>query len=623
MPEPLVIARRLIGQLLPYKRQALAAYGSLLFVTVLTLAVPWLIRWVIDIGYGTGEDVAALPGWLPLSEELQVWASAQQRGLLLWAAALVVGLAVARGFFAFVQIYLGSWLSQHVAYDLRNRYFRHLQAMPFSFHDRTNTGDLMSRAVSDISKVQLFIGQGLLEAVYVPVLFLGAGFLLFRYDALLALLALLPILVLAGVTLRFAQVIEPRFKAVQDQEGVLSTRAQENFTGARVVKAFARERWEIERFEEDNEEFYQRRTRVIAGFADFFPLMTALVAFSIVLVLWFGGRMVLAGEMSVGTLVSINFLVLVLAQPTQNLGFLVNNGAEAVAAGRRLFEILDTQSEIVSPSGAEVLGPLEGRLRFRDVSSGYGGEDVLHDLDFEVAPNRVVALFGPTGSGKSSLISLIPRFYDVREGAVLVDGQDVRDVELSSLRCQVATVLQDTFLFSASVRDNIAYGRRLGGSLPTEEEIVAAAKAAHAHEFIVDMPEGYDTLIGERGITLSGGQRQRLAIARALVMRPRILILDDATSAVDTETEHLIREAMDALMRGRTTIVIAHRLLTLKHADEIIVLDDGRIEERGTHHELVTAGGLYQRIYELQLRDQEDEAELGGDATGSGAEADA
>ncbi len=611
MPDSLDIAARLLSTLRPYLRTVVIAYGAMIAVTGLTLAVPAVIVWVVDVALtpigGRTTDLVAVPNWLPFGSRIEDFARSSGNEILIWAGVTIVAIAIVRSLLAFFQLYLGLWLNNRVAYDLRNRYFAHLQRLPFRFHDSTQTGDLMSRAVSDISKIQNFVGDGLLEAVNIPVLFIGVGAVLFGLDPGLSLVAIVPILLLALVTVRFGRIIEPLFKAVQDQEGALSTRAQENFTGARVVKAFARERWEIERFDEANEVFFERRIKVIAGFADFFPTMAAIITATVALVLWFGTPRVLAGELTIGTLIGFNFWVLTLAQPTQNLGFLVNRAAEAIASGRRLFEILDTESDIKERPDPVVLQQLDGRVTFEAVDFAYGpdGPQVLHGVSFEAEPNQVVAIFGPTGSGKSSLIHLIPRFYDVTAGRVLVDGHDVRDVSLSSLRSQVGIVLQDAFLFSTTVRENIAYGARYGRVQPSEKEIVAAATAARADEFIDAMPDGYDTLIGERGITLSGGQRQRLAIARALVMKPRVLILDDAMSAVDTETEHEIQTALRVVMRGRTTFVIAHRLLSLKHADQILVIESGRIVERGTHDELVAGGGLYSRIYELQLREQE------------------
>lgn len=616
MRESLSITLRLLAFLRPYGSRFVAAYASMTVVTLLNLAMPAVLGWVVDVTLTPAAErtaeMVALPDWFPGDQRIEALALGAGSSLLVWAAAGLLAIGVVRAVFAFGQVYLGSWLGERAAYDIRNRYFRHVQHLSFGFHDRSQTGDLMSRAITDIQKVRFFLGDGLVEAVNVPVLFALVAATLFRLEPTLAVIALSPLVLLVAVTLRFGQVIEPRFKAVQDQEGTISARAQENFSGMRVVKAFARESWEVDRFGDANEEFYRRRLRVVAGFADYFPAMTAVTATAILLVLWFGGRMVLAGDMTLGTLVSFNFYVVMLAMPAQTLGFLVNRAGEAVAGGRRLFEVLETASDIEDRPDAVQLGQLEGRVAFDHVHFGYGERQVLHDITFEVPPNTIVALFGPTGSGKSTVVSLIPRFYDVDAGAVRVDDHDVRDVALDTLRLQVATVLQDTFLFSATIRDNIAFGRPEASA----DQVAAAARAARAHEFILELPEGYDTLIGERGVTLSGGQRQRVAIARALLTNPRILILDDATSAVDTETEHEIQAALAELMRGRTTFVIAQRLVTLKRADLILVMDEGRIVERGTHAELVAQEGLYRRIYDLQLRDQETLA-MADDGVGS------
>jgi ATP-binding cassette subfamily B protein len=574
-------------------------------VSVLNLVMPALLGWVVDVALTPlserTAEIVSLPRWLPGASWVEVWALSVGREIIFWAAIVLLAIGLVRVVFAFLLTYYGAWLGTTAAYDLRNEYFQHIQHLSFAFHDRSQTGDLMSRAITDIQKVRQFLGEGLLESINIPVLFALVAWAMFRLDAGLAVIAMLPLFVLMAVTLRFGKIIEPRFKAVQDQEGTISALAQENFSGARVVKAFANEPLETERFAEANHGFYERRVEVIAGFADYFPAMTAIAVLASGIVLLFGGRMVLAGDMTVGTLVSFNFYVIMLAAPAQNLGFLVNRTGEAVAGGRRLYEILDTASDIAELPGATSLPPAAGSVTFDDVSFAYHDQLVLRDVSFDVLPNTVVALFGPTGSGKSTVVNLIPRFYDVTSGAVRVDGMDVRDVTLDSLRRQIATVLQDTFLFSATIRDNIAYGR--GGA--DEEAVVAAAKAARAHEFILELPEGYETVIGERGVNLSGGQRQRIAIARALLMEPRILILDDATSAVDTETEHQIQQALGELMTGRTTFIIAQRLLTLKRADLILVMDGGQVVERGSHDALVAAGGLYSRVYDLQLRDQE------------------
>jgi ATP-binding cassette subfamily B multidrug efflux pump len=370
-----------------------------------------------------------------------------------------------------------------------------------------------------------------------------------------------------------------------------------------VVRAFAREPYEIKRFGSFNRKLYNARVTVISEWSKIMPTSHLLVAAGTILILWFGGQRVLAGEMTIGEVVAFNGYMLLLAQPAQQLTWLVNLAGEAVAGVQRTFEILDIQPQIKSPKQARKLKTLSGNVQFNQVCFRYQGEKIhaLENVNLDVQPNQVVALIGPTGSGKTSLVNLIPRFYDVSEGCVCVDGHDVRQVDLVSLRRQIGIVLQTSLLFSSTIRENIAYGRPQA----TQEEVEAAARAAQAHQFILELPQGYDTVVGERGVSLSGGQRQRIAIARALIMDPRILILDDSTSSVDTETERLIQKALDDLMLGRTTFVIAHRLSTVRRADLILVLDDGRIVERGTHDQLLELGGLYREIYELQLRDQE------------------
>jgi ATP-binding cassette subfamily B multidrug efflux pump len=419
----------------------------------------------------------------------------------------------------------------------------------------------------------------------------------------LASIALLPLVPLIFITGRFGTQMGKLFYAVDHALGELSVRLQENITGAQVVRAFAREPFEIQRFDEGNRSLYTARITVIKAWSKIMPTGYFLVALSTILILWFGGQMVIAGQMTIGEVVAFNSYLIMLAAPVQQLQWLVNNAGEAAAGTQRVFDILDTVPEINSPEEATVLSPMEGRITFERVNFTYQGEksSALHDVNLQVEPNQVIALIGPTGSGKSSLINLIPRFYDVSSGSVQVDGRDVRELELEALRKQIGIVLQTSLLFSDTLRNNIAYGRPEA----SEEEILTAAKAAQVDEFIQNMPEGYNTIIGERGITLSGGQRQRVAIARALLMNPRILILDDSTSSVDTRTERLIQKALETLMEGRTTFVIAHRLSTVHRADLILVLDHGQIIERGTHAELLALGGLYREIYELQLRDQE------------------
>ncbi|HSG61311.1 MAG TPA: ABC transporter ATP-binding protein, partial [Pseudomonadales bacterium] len=413
----------------------------------------------------------------------------------------------------------------------------------------------------------------------------------------------LPIIPLILMTSNFGTKIGALFFAVDQAIGDVSNRLQENVVGVQVVRAFAREDYEINRFAKENQSVFDTWLNVIFQWSRIMPTTNWLIAISTILILWFGGQMVMEGTLTVGAIVAFNAYVLMLAEPAQQLTGLVNAGGEAAAGAQRVFEILDTHPAIHSPKDAIELDTLRGEVDFRNVGLRYKDEitSSLMEISLKVEPNQLVALIGPTGSGKTSLVNLIPRFYDVTDGDVSVDRQDVRKVDLVSLRRQIGIVLQTSLLFSDSIKANIAYGRPDA----TDEAVVAAAKAAQAHEFIEGFPKGYDTVVGERGVTLSGGQRQRVAIARALLMNPRILILDDSTSSVDTQTEKLIQAALDNLMEGRTTFVIAHRLSTVRRADMILVMDKGRIVERGTHDELLKLGGLYTEIHDLQLVDQD------------------
>lgn len=566
---------RLLGYIRPYAPRVALAYACLLGVTVLSLVVPWVIKQAVDIGLTQGTPSA-----------------------LLVLAGGLLGLGLVRGGFSFGQRYLSAWLARRVAYDVRNRLYDRIQTLAFAFHDHIHTGELMSRCTSDVSSVEAFAGTGLAEFVNIAVLFITALVILFRIHPGLAAASLAPIPILAFVTVRFGRRIGPLFQRVQEQHAKMTTILQEDLTGIQVVQAFVREPYEIERFRDANVELMRRRLATIREWSFNFPMMTFIISLGTAIILWYGGNLVNSGQLTVGTLVAFNSYLGMLASPVQRMGWLVDMAADAVASGRRIFEILDTPSPVRERPGAIDLPAVAGRVEFRDVGFAYGAEPTLEHVSFVAEPGQVIALVGETGSGKSTIVHLIPRFYDVTAGQILVDGHDIRDVTLRSLRRQIGIVLQDTFLFSDTIRENIAYGREDA----TEDEIVAAAKAAHAHEFIMQFPAGYDTLVGERGITLSGGQRQRIAIARALLMSPRILLLDDSTSSVDTETERLIQEALAGLMVGRTTFVIAQRLSTVMRADQILVLERGRIVERGTHAELLARGGRYAAIYAGQLR---------------------
>ncbi|MDX1662247.1 MAG: ABC transporter ATP-binding protein [Candidatus Promineifilaceae bacterium] len=584
MDNRMAVYGRLTGYLKPYWKELLIGYGAMLAVTLFNLYVPQIIKDAIDEGLRAGEARA-----------------------LFIAGGIILVLALIRGVAGFAQRFYGQWLTHRFSYDIRNEFYQHMQSLPFSFHDQSQTGDLMSRVTSDISETERFIGIGLMDLVSALLLLVGVIVVMLLESMQLALIALLPIPILVVATIRFGNTVRPRFKEIQEQMGQLSNAMQESLTGIRVVKAFAQEPYELEKFDEQNEAWFEQRYNLIQIWANNWPFFTFLLAISIFLLLWFGAPMALRGELTVGTLFAMISYVLMLNGPVQRLGFLVNLAATAGASATRAFEIIDTPDTIPEKPNALVLDAVRGDVVFEDVTFGYADErPILEDVSFHATPDQTTALIGPTGSGKSTLVNLIPRFYDVNAGRVLIDGHDVRDVTKASLRDHIGMVLQDSFLFSSTIAENIAYGTPEA----SREEIEEAARAARAHEFIMSFPEGYDTRVGERGVTLSGGQKQRIAIARALLTDPEILILDDSLSNVDTETEHLIQQALAVLMEGRTTFIIAQRLVTLKNADHILVLDDGHIVERGTHEELLAQGGLYKEIYDLQLKDQEEFMEL-------------
>ena len=584
MPEYFVGFRRLLSYLLPYRREVLLAYGSVISATALTLSIPPIIKEAIDQGLALGNARA-----------------------LFVAAGIILAIAILRAAAGFVRVYYGFWLSYRVAYDFRNDFYESVQRLPFSFHDRARTGDLMSRATADMSETEKFIGSGLSELVATVLMILGVVGAMLWLDLRLAALALLSFPVLIAATLRFGGTVRPLSKGMQEQMGVLSSTMQESMTGIGVVKAFAREPYEYEKFDRDNEKWYDMRVKLIGLWAKNWPLFTFILSVSIMLLLWFGGPRVISGELTIGTLFAMLSYVLLLNGPVQRLGFLVNLAATSAATSGRVFEIMDTPNEIAERPDARDIGRVRGKIVFENVSFAYReSEVVLRNVSLQAKAGQTIALVGPTGSGKTTIINLIPRFYNPTEGAVYMDGMDIQTATLESMRRNIGIVLQDPFLFSVTVGENIAYGRPEA----TKEEILTAARAARAHDFIMEFPEGYATRVGERGVTLSGGQKQRVAIARALLTDPRILILDDSTSSVDTETEHLIQLALTELMQGRTTFVIAQRLLTLKNADIILVLADGGIVERGTHTDLLAQDGPYREIYDLQLKDQEDFAAL-------------
>jgi len=550
----------------------------LLILTGLNLIVPRIIRSVIDNGLVRGEKI-----------------------FLIRSALLLLGLGLGSAILNLGNRYWSEWIAARVGYDLRNRMYDHIQYLPFTYHDHAQSGQLISRCIEDVRSIERFAGGAVTDLIRFLLLSIGIIYIMITDDPKLAIIALLPMIPLVLMTSNFGTKVGKLFFAVDNSVGDVSNRLQENVVGVQVVRAFAREQYEIKRFEVANKEVFKTWVYVIDEWSKIMPTTNWLTAISIILILWFGGQMVMDGTLTIGEIVAFNAYILMLAEPAQQLTSLVNAGGEAAAGAQRVFEVLDTQPSIESPNDAMKPGTLRGEVEFRDVRLKYQDERTasLSGINLRVEPNRIVALIGPTGSGKTSLVNLIPRFYDVTEGSVLVDGLNVREMDLVSLRKQIGIVLQTSLLFSDTIQANIAYGRPDA----TMDEIIIAAKAAQAHEFIESFTNGYDTIVGERGVTLSGGQRQRVAIARALLMNPRILILDDSTSSVDTQTEKLIQAALDTLMEGRTTFVIAHRLSTVRRADMILVMDKGRIVERGTHNELLARGGLYKEIYDLQLID--------------------
>lgn len=564
----------------PYAGRVVAAAILLLVITATSLWIPDIIRRVIDVGLARG-DVHYLAR----------------------AGALILTLGVFRGGMLYLHRYLAAWVALHATYDLRNHLYAHLQRLSVDFHDQMPSGQLISRTIEDMRSVTNFLSGGLVEIARITVMFIAAIGIMLVENPRLALVSVIPLGLLVLVTTRFGQKVTLLFYRVDQSLGRLTVRVQENVLGAAVVRAFAREEYEMQRFEESNRELYQARLTLIEQWARVMPTTHWLLALGTALILAVGGNMVLRGEATLGQVVAFNSYFMILGIPARQLVWLVNAGAEAAAGARRIFEVLDTRPSITSPPNPLRQHPIKGRVTFEHVSFRYPGEAeyALRDIHLDIPPNTIVALIGPTGSGKSTLVNLLLRFYDPTEGRILIDGHDLREWDLAVLRRQIGAALQIPLLFSTTIRENIAFGRPDA----SEAEIIAAAQAAQAHDFILRLPQGYDTVVGERGVTLSGGQRQRIALARALVMNPRILILDDATSSVDTETEYRLLQNLRQIMQGRTVFLISQRIATVKHADIILVLDQGRIVQQGTHEELVTQPGLYREIYKLQLQPEE------------------
>ncbi|MBL8130472.1 MAG: ABC transporter ATP-binding protein [Anaerolineae bacterium] len=591
------------------KNTNIPAYLALIVATLAQLAVPQLIQNMINsITQGfTANTILGLP---QLAQPLAAGAAgytvnqlqdiqANAASWLINATILVIVFAIARGLFSFIQSYMAESTSQGVAFDFRNEIFEKIQRLSFSYYDKNQTGQLMIRATDDVERLRLFIAQGLVLTAQAFLLLIATLIILLLTNWQLTLVVL-PILPIALVIFMiFGRISQPLFVSVQMRLSALNTVLQENMAGTRVVRAFARESFERRRFEEKSADVLSQQLKVARTFSFLFPVIFLIAQVGQAALLYFGGGQITNGTLTLGDYQSFSLYVIYVFFPLGQLGFIISLLAQASASADRIFEILDAKSDITEKPGAPALPALTGTVEFKDVTFRYfsSGEPVLRDVSFKAEPGTTVALLGGTGSGKTTIINLIPRFYDASEGSILIDGQDVRDVTIDSLRSQIGIVLQETNLFSGSIRDNIAFGRPDA----TDDEVFAAAKAAEAHEFIVKFPEGYNTPVGERGTTLSGGQKQRIAIARALLLNPRLLILDDSTSSVDLLTEYKIQKALDKLMHGRTSFVIAQRISTVLNADMILVLDKGQIVATGKHTDLMEQSPIYAEIYNSQL----------------------
>jgi ATP-binding cassette, subfamily B, multidrug efflux pump len=558
------------------------AYVAMIGVEGLSLLIPQFIRWIIDVGI-----------------------LGQKQELLGWAIAGLLAVTLLRGGFTYFEGQLSETASQNVAYDLRNDIQRKLTTLSFSFHDETETGELLSRAVQDVERIRFLTGRATLRLLEGAVLLIGTSVLLFWMEPRLAVLVILMMPLLIFQALRFGIRFRPLSLQIQKQLASLTTVIEQNLRGSRVVKAFAQEQTEIASFEQANDRWFNLSSTAARLQAVNAPLLVLLSNIGVVIIIWYGGWLVIQNQLSLGELVAFTTYLAFLVDPIRRLGLIIPAIAIAASSAERIFEILDAVPDVKDSPDAQELPKVKGNVRFEHVTFSYrrgkSQVQVLKGVDFEVQAGQVVALLGLTGSGKSTVISLLPRFYDPTAGRVTIDGFDLKQVSLRSLRTQIGIVMQETTLFAGTVRENIAFGR----AGVTETEIITAAQAAQADEFIQRMPGGYDTRVGERGVTLSGGQKQRIAIARALVLDPRLLILDDATASVDTETERLIQKAYEHLMEGRTTFIIAHRLSTVRRADLILVLERGMVVASGTHESLLLASALYQEIYHRQLKPQE------------------
>ena len=572
-----------------FRARLILAYLSFLGAVGVSLLIPQLFGEAIDL-------LVAIDGDGIVRE------STSNRTLTYFALG-ILGASLLRGFLDFARTYCTDSLSQKVSYDIRNSFYDKLQHLSFAYHDTVHTGDLMSKATADVEAIRRFVNMGLVRALEVVVRVIALLLILsfMNWELTLISLAFVPFIVIRSSMVMGR--LREMWALVQMRMGEAVTILQENLVGIHVVKAFASEEYEKKKFarkaHELREEYYKSERLQGTNSA----WMTLFFTSGMGLILWYGGWEVIRGDLTVGGLTKFILYLSQLTFPIRMSSFIINSFSRAITSGGRIFEVLDAESPVMQKSDAAVLERAEGRVEFEDVSFSYSERiPALRHLNISAKPDQITAILGAPGSGKSTIVNLLPRFYDVTEGCITIDGKDIRDFTLESLRHNVGIVQQDVFLFSANIHDNIAYGVK--GA--TREDVIRAAKVAQLHDYIDSLPDGYDTWVGERGATLSGGQRQRLSIARSILTDPPVLILDDSTSSVDVQTERMIHQAMVNVMKNRTTFVIAHRLSTVREADLIVVLKDGQIAEQGTHEELLAANGIYQNIYELQLQPQEE-----------------
>jgi len=616
---------RALNYLWNYRGQATLPYIFLMVATLSQLAVPRLIRSIIDavtsgvIATTVLNSLEKIPAQLSSQvlpkvleflhyepslsmEQLVGRLKADQAAApeqLIWTGLFIVGFAVLRGVFAFLQAYWAERNSQAVAFDLRNDLYAKIQRLSFSYHDQNQTGQLMIRATDDVEKLRLFLGQGLLQLVGALVLLTATLIILFTTNSQLALATIWILPVALVLFIIFGTISQPLFSKVQQKLSALNTILQENLAGIKVVKAFTREKSEEVKFSAAVDALMAQQITIARLFTFLMPLVFLIANLGQASMLYVGGRQIIFGTLSLGEWQEFSMYLMYIFFPVAQLGFIITQFGQSAASATRIFEILDAKSDVTDKPGAIDLPQVTGNINFENVTFRYvgGGDPVLDQVSFEAKPGQTIALLGATGSGKTSIINLLPRFYDPTEGRISIDGHDLRDVKLESLRAQIGIVLQETTLFSGSIRDNIAFGKPDA----SDDEIIAAAKAAAAHDFIMTFSDGYATPVGERGTTLSGGQKQRVAIARALLLNPRILILDDSTSSVDLGTESIIQAALEKLMKDRTSFVIAQRISTVMNADQIIVLDKGKVAAIGKHLDLLENNEIYAEIYTSQL----------------------